>query len=246
MFFGITPKQIKQCAYAYATKNNIKNTISISTEEAGWDWLKGFLKRNPGISLRKPEPTSVNRVTAINKTEISLFFNNLKIMMEKYHIPPTRIYNADKTRTTTVQRPSRIYAKSGQKRVGFLTSWERGRTTTAMCVFSASGVYVPPMFIFCRKRMSSNLKKNGPPGASYMCSDNGWMIEELFVEWLKHFHQFTKISQEDPVLLIVDNHVSHCSLSSYKYSKENNIHLVTIPPHTSHRTQPLDVSFFYL
>lgn len=44
---------------------------------AGRDWLEGFLKRN-GISVRKPEATSINRITAFNKTEVSLFYKNLK------------------------------------------------------------------------------------------------------------------------------------------------------------------------
>lgn len=38
-----------------------------------------------------------------------------------------------------------------KKRVGFVTSGEKGRTTTVMCCFSSSGIYVPPMFIFLGK-----------------------------------------------------------------------------------------------
>lgn len=70
------------------------------------------------------------------------------------------------------------------------------------------------------------------------------MNENLFVDWLKHFQNFVKSSEENCVLLIVDNHVSHCTLQAYNYCKENFIVLLTIPPHTSHRTQPLDVSFY--
>jgi hypothetical protein len=34
------------------------------------DWLNGFLKRNPGISLRKPEPTSMNRMGEIGTSTV--------------------------------------------------------------------------------------------------------------------------------------------------------------------------------
>ncbi|KAJ8976669.1 hypothetical protein NQ317_004751 [Molorchus minor] len=43
---------------------------------------------------------------------------------------------ADETGITTVQRPNRIYAKKGQNRVGSLTSWEKGKTTTASVVLN--------------------------------------------------------------------------------------------------------------
>jgi hypothetical protein len=43
------------------------------------DWLNGFMKRNPGISLRKPEPTSMNRITAFNKEEVHIFYTNIEV-----------------------------------------------------------------------------------------------------------------------------------------------------------------------
>ena len=34
---------------------------------AGMDWLRLFLRRNPKITLRQPEGTSQNRITAFNQ-----------------------------------------------------------------------------------------------------------------------------------------------------------------------------------
>ncbi|XP_072392439.1 uncharacterized protein [Diabrotica undecimpunctata] len=42
----------------------------------------------------------------------------------------------------------------------------------------------------------------------------------------------------------MDNHKSHVSLASIKFAKENNIILLTLPPHTPHRLQPLDKVVF--
>lgn len=41
---------------------------------------------------------------------------------------------------------------------------------------------------------------------------------------------------DEPILLLLDNHVSHCSLEA--------IVMLSFPPHTSHRLQPLDVNVF--
>ena len=59
-----------------------------------------------------------------------------------------------------------------------------------------------------------------------------------------HFNKLAKPSQEDPVLLVCDNHSSHISLEMYEFCKSQNIHVVSLPPHTSHKIQPLDVSFY--
>lgn len=92
--------------------------------------------------------------------------------------------------------------------------------------------------------MSLQLGKGGPLGAVYRCSKNGWSNENLFFEWIQHFANYVKASTEDPLLLLLDNHSSHISLDIYKYCKEKGIVMVTIPPHTSHKLQPLDLTFF--
>ena len=37
---------------------------------------------------------------------------------------------------------------------------------------------------------------------------------------------------------------SHCSYRAVQFCKESGIHLLTLPPHTSHKTQPLDRTVF--
>lgn len=92
--------------------------------------------------------------------------------------------------------------------------------------------------------MQKDRMRNGPPGAISNCSKNGWIDENLFVSWLEHFQVFVKSSIEDPVLLIVDNHSTHCTLQAFNFCKRHGILMLTIPPHTSHRLQPLDVTFY--
>lgn len=42
----------------------------------------------------------------------------------------------------------------------------------------------------------------------------------------------------------MDNHESHMSLEALDFSKQNGIVILTLPPHTSNKLQPLDVSVF--
>jgi hypothetical protein len=73
------------------------------------------------------------------------------------------------------------------------------------------GFLVPPITIFPRKRMKSELFKNAPEGTVPMVSDGGFVNKELFVEWLKHFAKYAKPTQDDPVTLTVDSH-SHTAV----------------------------------
>lgn len=125
-----------------------------------------------------------------------------------------------------------------------MTSWEHGKTTTVVCAMTANGRYIPPLFIFARGKNCHILGKGAPPMSIIECTKNGWIKEDIFMIWLKHFATFMKPTREEPVLLILDNHVSHSTLQSYEFCKTNYIHMISLPPHTSHRLQPLDVTFF--
>jgi hypothetical protein len=54
---------------------------------------------------------------------------------------------------TTVVKPKEIVAGRGVKRVGTVTSAERGELITAAVAVSAQGTFTPPMLIFPRKHI---------------------------------------------------------------------------------------------
>jgi hypothetical protein len=42
----------------------------------------------------------------------------------------------------------------------------------------------------------------------------------------------------------MDGHVSHCTWLFFEYCLQNNIHCLCLPPHSTHKLQPLDVGLF--
>ncbi|KAJ8954863.1 hypothetical protein NQ318_023427 [Aromia moschata] len=114
-----------------------------------------------------------------------------------------------------------------------------------------SGVHKPPRILAQKGRKQVGAITSGERGqnTTIVCSMSasgiqGGSQKTSFLEWLRHFAQFAKCSMEDPVLVIMDNHVTHSTLKSYTFCRENGIIAVSLPPHTSHRLQPLDVTFF--
>ncbi|KAJ4451892.1 hypothetical protein ANN_03370 [Periplaneta americana] len=148
IFYGISPTDLCRAAYEFAEHNGIKHTFNKHSRMAGRDWLNGFLRRNPFISVRKPETISVARIKGFNKTEVSQFFSNLEEVRTKHKFSPSNVCNVDETGIETIQEPGNILAPKGQKRVGSVTSWERGKNITVIASMNAVGTYVPPMFIF--------------------------------------------------------------------------------------------------
>ena len=61
-----------------------------------------------------------------------------------------------------------------------------------------------------------------------------------FLKWMKSFADRVNPSEESPVLLIVDGHSTHKELEVILFARSRNIHMLSLPPHTTHRLQPLD------
>ncbi|KAJ8965431.1 hypothetical protein NQ314_004138 [Rhamnusium bicolor] len=80
-----------------------------------------------------------------------------------------------------------------------------------------------------------------PPGTLGLAQPTGWMTAFLFVEVMKHFILHTSSSLDNPSLLIFDNHESHLSLEVVKLAKTYGVEILTLPPHSSNKLQPLDV-----
>ncbi|KAF2890810.1 hypothetical protein ILUMI_15363 [Ignelater luminosus] len=243
LVYGLDSMKFRKIAYECAEQLKIPHNFNKKSKCAGPDWLEGFLKRNTNISVRKPESTSINRIEGFNKKEVELFYKNLEELMVKNKYEAHQIFNMDETGVYTVQEPGNILAKTGQKRVGTVTSWERRKTVTVVCAINFAGVYVPPMFTYPRQDHSPLLEKDGPPGAIYDCSKNGWTNESLFFKWLQHFKTFVKSCEDNKILLILDNHNSHLTLEAHEFCKANYITMLSTPLHSSHRLQPLDITF---
>lgn len=243
IFFGLLPEEVKKLAYECAVKFNAHN-IPPSWHEnrkAGPDWLTGFLKRNPQLSIRAPESTSASRATSFNKHNVSDFFTKLSTVLDKYKFPPSRIYNLDETGVTTVLKPRKIIAKRGIKQVGALVSAERGTLVTVELAVNALGHAVPPMFIFPRLKFKDLFLKGGPPESIGAGNGSGWMTATEFLIYMEHFIKHTKPSPSDPILLLLDNHQSHIDIFVVEKAKSNSIIMLSFPPHCTHRLQPLDV-----
>ena len=107
----------------------------------------------------------------------------------------------------------------------------------------AAGYCIPPMVIWDRKQSSIELTKGEVPGTFYGLSQKGWMDQDLFDGWLSnHFLRYAPPTR--PLLLLLDGHSSHYSPGTIRYAASEQVIVFTLPPHTTHLTQPLDRGCF--
>ena len=83
-----------------------------------------------------------------------------------------------------------------------------------------------------------------PPGSLSACHPSGWMQLDIFSTWFDHFIKFSGATLSNPVLLILDGHATHVrNIDVINKARDSGIVIICLPPHCSHRMQPLDVSF---
>ena len=242
--FGLTTKDMRHLAFDLAEKLNLKHPFSHNSKMAGEEWLRSFLKRHSEICIRNPQATSLSRAIGFNQAKVNQFFTVYGEVLQKGSYSASQIWNMDETGITNVHKPTKILATKGKKQVGKISSGEKGNTVTVICAMSAAGNYVPPFMIFPRKRMIDVLMKGSAPGSVGVASPNGWTSGDLFIDWLAHFVREVKCSKSDPCILILDGHQSHKTLQAIDMARDNGITIITLPPHCTHKMQPLDRTFF--
>ena len=97
----------------------------------------------------------------------------------------------------------------------------------------------------CQEKNERRIDGWWSPGVHWALQGFWLHRQDLFLEYLQHFVSQVKCSKEHKVLLILDGHTSHTkSIAVIDFARDNGIILMSLPPHTTHRLQPLDTPLF--
>lgn len=243
MGFGLSREDVMAMAFNIAERMHKNHPFKDGF--AGRGWYDGFMARHPKLTLRTPQPLSYARALCSNKAVIDDFFEKLGGIYGRLNFisKPMQIFNSDESGIGIVHKPGKVVAEVGRRSVHSITSAEKGKNHTIVSCVSASGIILPPLMIYPRKRSLPDKAKEGAvPGTLFMVSENGWINREIYLEWFRFF--LRSIPPARPVLLIQDGHASHISIELIELAQANDIHLMCLPAHTTHILQPLDVGVF--
>ncbi|MES9881787.1 MAG: helix-turn-helix domain-containing protein [Sedimenticola sp.] len=242
---GLTRKQILVRTNVLCKRSKIGS--GYPNFKAGKDWWEGVKRRHPDLTVRKPERLSSVRARMMNREVLNKYFDDLGRVVEELNIKdkPKNIWNCDEMGKSFEHDPVRIVTEKGERNCLARTS-SRSTNITVMACVNAVGRRMPPMFIVKGKTSKSLHGFNtteAPIGSRWYYQDNGWMTDSIGEKWFNEvFLQFC--GTERPQLLILDGHSSHETLAILQRALEENIHILALPPHTTHYLQPLDRAVF--
>lgn len=117
-----------------------------------------------------------------------------------------------------------------------------------LAAISADGTALPPALIYegsSNDLQSSWVEDLGEEDEAYFASSTtGWTNDALGLSWLRLFDRHTRTKGSRWRLLILDGHSSHINWGFISLADSLRILVLILPPHTTQRLQPLDVSLF--
>ena len=207
-------------------------------------WWESFKKRHPKIILRSAAPLSHTRALASDQEVIDRYFNILEETLKDNKIfdKPNCIFNCDETGMPLCPKSLKIITSKGDKNPTYATGQSKSQITILACS-NAAGYSIPPFVIFSRATYNKELCRGEVPGTLYGTSETGWMNRSLFEKWFVH-HFLVYAPKIRPLILLMDGHSSHYCPEFIKRAAAEKIILFTLPPNTTHITQPLDKGCF--
>ena len=100
------------------------------------------------------------------------------------------------------------------------------------------------MLIFSRINYGNHFIHGASSGTIGRASRSDWIKEEIFINFLDYIAELTCCSTDHKILIILDNHEAHILLIVINKAREQSIILLTFPPKTLHKLQPLDKAVF--
>ncbi|KAI1664796.1 DDE superfamily endonuclease [Pyrenophora tritici-repentis] len=216
--------------------------------QVGVHWPRNFVQRTDSLKTCFNRAYDRQRALCENPALIRSWFELIEETKAKYGICDKDVYNFDEAGFIMGKITTQLVVTASERR-GRPKAIQPGNRewVTLIAAINAAGWSVPPFLIFAGQYHLSAWYEEAeiPRDWAIAVSDNGWTNNKLGVEWLKHFNAHTQArSIGARRLLIIDGHKSHQSLEFQELCKENNIHTLCMPPHSSHLLQPLDVGCF--
>lgn len=236
---GLSRKEILKLAGEIDAKREVKVFKNALPSKR---WYKSFMMRH-NLTLRQPENLSAARNSMATEKTKEEFFEKLTEVIQELKITGCDIYNVDETGLTMVNKGGKIVAPKGSKTVVMRKSGERSENVTVVVACNATAsIILPPMVIYKGTRLNEDLMKGAPDDTIFASSPKGYIDSELFYTWFVKF--VAALPPRRPVLLLLDGHASHLSRETLILARENYVHFLMFPPHTTHIFQPLDVGVF--
>lgn len=199
--------------------------------------------------VKRKATTAKSKFTNANFAQVKKeFLDDLAAVVEMEEIPPQLILNWDQTGIKLVPVSSHTMDRQGCSRVE-VTGVTDKRLITALFCGSLTGDFLPVQVIYQGKTSRCHPKFGFPSDWNITHSRKHWSTEETMIEYI-HSIIIPYITAQRELLgdasrhaaIIMDNFKGQVTDSVHALLEEHGIYPCLLPPNTTDRLQPLDVS----
>jgi hypothetical protein len=211
-------------------------------ESPNRDWLRNTLKKH-GIKVCTPQQLEIYRRKFCTVGSISSFYMFYQLLFQR---DPRLIFNMDETQLNSSRKFKVLVPK---RELPLITCDEKIPHITAAITIGAGGAIFKPLIIFKQMKCKNSVAEF-ESSCNLASSRNGWMTKSLFryfailfVAELSHYRLILPEGiRDEPILLILDGHTSRYDFLALLILFAFNVDVLILPPHSTHVTQPFDVS----
>src|SRR5438045_1193190 len=211
-------------------------------------WAHRFVQRRPELKTRLNRVYDFQRALCEDPELISAWFQLVQNMRAKYGILDCDFYNFDETGFMMgVICAAMVVTHADLRGRGKAVQPGNREWATAITCINSEGCSIPPFLVVQGLYHLSSwyTETDLPHDWVIKPTSNGWTNNETGLDWIKHFDKHTTIRTKGRYrMLVLDGHESHESAAFQDYCKSHEIITISLPPHSSHLTQPLDVGCF--
>ncbi|XP_031429716.1 uncharacterized protein LOC116221853 isoform X1 [Clupea harengus] len=245
IYICLSSEKVRRLAYQFAVKHQQPVPLLWKKDElASEDWLSAFLRQHPTLPISSAKATGPTGGTGFNKNNVHVFLSNLEDVVKRHGFRPELMWYAEEIGVAIAQNRHTVGTRRDFQQVAAITSAEQSCPLTMTCSVSATGNTIPLYSVFPRLRFMEDVHAGAPAGSCGGSHPNGWLKEEQFLDFLRHFVRHSKCSPERPCLLLTDNHGSYLSIEALDFARGNGIMWRMIPPNCFHLLQPLECTVY--
>lgn len=230
-----------------------RGSAEIKFPEFSKGWFTSFCRRWD-LSEKKAIHVSKARSDALDSMGMMSYLVSVKHFVDTHRLRADQVWTADET-TSIPKKPSEAKKLGAVGKQLFVSSGGiKVPKFTTMCCVSASGEQIPPWFLIpssSAKRVADDIPVIGPAGymddSSAEYSSKGSMTSQKFRKWLTDIfvpRSRENLSDDEWVLLCLDNCSSHVGLETLQLAQKHKIALATFFPNSTHVGSPLDVGLY--
>jgi hypothetical protein len=182
-------KMVENCANAILARAH--DDPDTEPPVVGSHWTRRFLDRHPEYFIRKQSTMDIDRKNAHNPERFRQWFAEFQKICNLHGIQPHDIYNFDETGFRIGIGKDQWVITRDPDHQAYLGSSTNRELVTVCETISADGDALPPMIILSGVLHQAKWFTKLPDNYLIGISETGYSNDELSMEWLKHFDQFS-------------------------------------------------------